>query len=48
MYKIDELKNTIHCADCLTFMKDIPDKSINMILCDLPIDKHTTKNIIRV
>jgi len=36
MYKIEELKNTIHCADCLTFMKDIPDKSIDMILCDLP------------
>jgi DNA modification methylase len=36
MYKIEELKNTIHCADCLTFMKGIPDKSIDMILCDLP------------
>ena len=36
MYKIEELKNTVHCADCLDFMKEIPDKSIDMILCDLP------------
>lgn len=24
------------CGDCLELMKDIPDKSIDMILCDLP------------
>ena len=24
------------CGDCLELMKDIPNKSINMILCDLP------------
>ena len=24
-------------GDCLEVMKDIPDKSIDMILCDLPI-----------
>ena len=23
-------------GDCLEFMKDIPDESVNMILCDLP------------
>ena len=23
-------------GDCLEVMKDIPDKSIDMILCDLP------------
>ena len=23
-------------GDCLELMKDIPDKSIDMILCDLP------------
>jgi len=28
--------NKIHQGDCLELMKDIPDKSINMILCDLP------------
>lgn len=26
----------IQCGDCLELMKDIPDKSIDMILCDLP------------
>jgi len=28
--------NKIHQGDCLKLMKNIPDKSINMILCDLP------------
>lgn len=26
----------IKCGDCLELMKEIPDKSIDMILCDLP------------
>lgn len=28
--------NKIHCGDCLELMKQIPDKSIDMVLCDLP------------
>ena len=28
--------NTITCGDCLEVMQSIPDKSIDMILCDLP------------
>jgi site-specific DNA-methyltransferase (adenine-specific) len=28
--------NKIYCGDCLEVMKDIPDGSIDMILCDLP------------
>ena len=28
--------NKIHQGDCLELMKDIPDKSVDMILCDLP------------
>lgn len=28
--------NEVHLGDCLELMKDIPDKSIDMILCDLP------------
>ena len=32
----------LRCGDCLELMKDIPDKSIDMILCDLPYG--TTKN----
>lgn len=30
------------CGDCLQLMNDLPDKSVNMILCDLPYS--TTKN----
>lgn len=30
------LENTIHLGDCLELMKDIPDASVDMILCDLP------------
>ena len=26
----------LKCGNCLELMKDIPDKSVNMILCDLP------------
>lgn len=29
--------NQILHGDCLELMKDIPDKSIDMILCDLPL-----------
>ena len=32
----------IECGDCLELMKDIPDGSIDMILCDLPYG--TTQN----
>ena len=28
--------NKIYNEDCLVGMNDIPDKSIDMILCDLP------------
>lgn len=30
------MKNKVILGDCLDVMKDIPDKSIDMILCDLP------------
>ena len=32
----------LHNGDCLEIMKEIPDKSIDMILCDLPYG--TTQN----
>ena len=32
----------LKCGDCLELMKDIPNKSIDMILCDLPYG--TTRN----
>lgn len=28
--------NKIYCGDCLELMKDIPDKNVDLILCDLP------------
>ena len=34
--KLEELKNKIYQGDCLEVMKDISDKSVDMILCDLP------------
>jgi len=30
------MKNQVICGDCLEVMKDIPDNSVDMILCDLP------------
>ena len=42
MKKIEDFKNKIIEGDCLEVMKDIPDKSIDMILCDLPYG--TTQN----
>ena len=33
---LDKLLNQVFEADCLEKMKDIPDNSIDMILCDLP------------
>lgn len=38
MTKINEglAINTIHEGNCLELMRDIPDKSVDMILCDLP------------
>lgn len=35
--------NSVYNGDCLELMKEIPDKSINMILCDLPYEQ-TSRN----
>ena len=32
-------RSVLKCGDCLEIMKDIPSKSIDMILCDLPYGK---------
>jgi DNA modification methylase len=37
-----KMLNKIMYGDCLKVMKDIPDKSVDMILCDLPLDKRIT------
>jgi len=31
-----------YCGDCLEVMKGLPDKSVDMVLCDLPYG--TTRN----
>ena len=36
MLDIDSLKNTIVCGDCLPILKDMPDKCIDLVLCDPP------------
>jgi len=40
--KIEEMVNKVICGDCLEVMKQIPDRAIDMILCDLPYG--TTQN----
>ena len=35
--------NKIYNGDCLEVMKEIDDKSIDMILCDLPYGKTSCK-----
>lgn len=32
----EDIKNTIIQGDCLKVMSNLPDKSFDMILCDLP------------
>ena len=36
MYKIENIVNKIHCADCLNFMKQMPSNSIDSLICDPP------------
>lgn len=35
-------KNEIKCGDCLELMKQIPDKSIDLIVTDPPYDISVT------
>lgn len=39
MFELVEDNSSVFCGDCLDIMKDIPDKSVDMILCDLPYEK---------
>ncbi len=41
--KIEDLINTSWNKDCLDFMAEIPDNSIDMILCDLPFGSTQNK-----
>lgn len=42
IHKIDDFINNVFEGDCLEIMKQLPDKSIDMVLCDLPYG--TTQN----
>ena len=58
--KLEDMINKVHCADCLEFMKQIPDKSIDLIVTSPPYDnlrdyggykfdfENTAKEIYRV
>ena len=45
--EISELLNKVHCADCLDLMREMPDKSVDLVICDPPynIDKAEWDNI---
>lgn len=43
--KVKTNKYELCQGDCLEVMKDIPDKSIDMILCDLPMELHKISGI---
>ena len=36
MFKIEDIVNKIHCADCMDFVKQMPSNSISGLLCDPP------------
>ena len=42
IHKIDDFINNVFEGDCLEIMKQLPDKSVDMVLCDLPYG--TTQN----
>jgi len=38
MYKIKDIINKVHCADCLGFMKELPDNSVDLVVTSPPYD----------
>ena len=36
MYKLEDIINKVHCADCLDFLKEMPDKCVDLVLTDPP------------
>jgi len=45
MYKIDDIINKVHCADCLSFMKQMPDNCVDLVLTDPPYGINYTRHI---
>lgn len=48
MERIAENKQELWFGDCLDLMKDIPARSVDLILCDLPYGKTRNKKDIRL
>ena len=44
MRDISELINRIHCCDCLDLMREMPDKSVDLVLTDPPYGGILTKS----
>jgi len=44
MYKIKDIINKVHCADCLGFMKTLPDNSVDLVLTDPPYGMEFQSN----
>jgi site-specific DNA-methyltransferase (adenine-specific) len=42
--ELNDMIGKVHCADCLEFMKQIPDKSIDLVLTDPPYGIDYNKN----
>ena len=42
--RIKAMSVELHRGDCLDLMKDIPDGSIDMILCDIPYGEVNRKS----
>lgn len=38
MYKIEDIINKVHCSECLEFMKQIPDESVDLTVTSPPYD----------
>lgn len=43
-----DYENRIFCEDCLTFMKEIPDESVFLILTDPPYGIHYSNQSRRI
>ena len=48
MNKEKDIINKVHCADCLGFMKTMPDNSVDLVLTDPPYGVTQNKEDIRV
>ena len=42
--QLEEMVNKVHCSDCLEFMRDIPDGSVDLVLTDPPYGMNFRSN----